>query len=323
MLTAYEIEHGRLLQRANLESLSSGAAWIDMLEPTPEEDLAVETLLGLSIPTRAEMREIEASNRLYVEQGAHVMTGIVAHSIDGGTPQFSAVTFILSRNVLVTLRYVEPKAFPMFLQRVARGDADCDTGASVLVGLLESLVQRMADLIEHIQDEVNRIGSAAFEIKGGQQTRTKRLDVALKSVGRLGETASRAEESVASLDRLLLFLTQAMKARKDDTRDVNRVKTVHRDIRSLIEHLRFLTDRITFLLDAVLGMIANEQNQIIKLFSVMAVMLMPPTLVASIYGMNFRHMPELEWPLGYPLALLAMLVAALIPYIYFRRKGWL
>jgi len=153
--------------------------------------------------------------------------------------------------------------------------------------------------------------------------RARRLDVALKSIGRLGETASRAEESVASLERLLLFLTQGMKQRKDVQRDVARVKSVHRDIRSLTEHLRFLTDRLTFLLDAVLGMIANEQNQIIKLFSVMAVMLMPPTLVASIYGMNFKHMPELEWPLGYPLALILMLVAALIPYIYFRRKGWL
>lgn len=323
MLMVYEIQNGRLAERDGLEALTGGHVWIDMFDPTPQEDLAVERLLGIAIPTRAEMREIEASNRLYVEQGAHIMTGIVAHSIDFGMPQFSAVTFILCGNVVVTLRYVQPKAFPLYMQRVSRGDAECDTAMSVLVGLLESLVQRMADLIEHIQDEVNRIGAAAFEIKGGQQTRARRLDVALKSIGRLGETASRAEESVASLERLLLFLTQGMKQRKDVQRDVARVKSVHRDIRSLTEHLRFLTDRLTFLLDAVLGMIANEQNQIIKLFSVMAVMLMPPTLVASIYGMNFKHMPELEWPLGYPLALILMLVAALIPYIYFRRKGWL
>lgn len=323
MLKAYEIEHGRIVHREGLGEIIGRHAWIDLLNPTPEEDRAAEELLGISIPTRAEMREIEASNRLYVEQGSFIMTGIVAHSIDGGAPQFSAVTFILAGKTVLTLRYIEPKAFPLFMQRVEKGDAAVDTAISVLVGLLESLVQRMADLIEHIQDEVNRIGSAAFEIKGGQQTRTRRLDVALKSIGRLGETTSRAEESVTSLDRLLLFLAQAMKDRKEEQRDVARVKTVHRDIRSLTEHLRFLTDRITFLLDAVLGMIANEQNQIIKLFSVMAVMLMPPTLVASIYGMNFKHMPELDWVLGYPMALLLMLVAALVPYIYFRRKGWL
>lgn len=323
MLTVYEIENGSLVHHEGIEHLGANNVWIDMLHPTPEEDAAVEQLLGLSIPTRAEMREIEASNRLYVERGAHVMTAILTHSSESGTPQFSAVTFILAGNVLVTLRYVELKALPIYLQQVSKGDAECATSVQILIGLMEGLIHRMADLIERLQDEVNRIGGAAFEIKGGQQTRTRRLDVMLKSIGRLGETASRAEESVTSLERLLLFLTQAMKQRKDQSRDVQRVKSVHRDIRSLTEQLHFLSDRLTFLLDAVLGMIANEQNQIIKLFSVMAVMLMPPTLVASIYGMNFKHMPELDWFLGYPFALVLMVVAALIPFIYFRRKGWL
>lgn len=323
MLTAYEIENGDIRRRESIGDLSGGNIWIDMIHPTPEEDDAVERLLGLSIPTRAEMREIEASNRLYVEQGAYFMTAILAHSVDGGTPLFHAVTFILTGNALVSVRYIESKAFPLYLSRVEKRDAACDTSVSVLAGLLESLIQRMADLIEHMQDEVNRIAGAAFEIKGGQQTRTRRLDVMLKTIGRLGETACRAEESVTSLERLLLFLTQVMKQRKDDPRDVQRIKSVHRDIRSLTEQLRFLSDRLTFLLDAVLGMIANEQNQIIKLFSVMSVMLMPPTLVASIYGMNFKVMPELDWLLGYPFALLLMVVAAMIPFYYFRRKGWL
>ena len=323
MLAVYETENGKLVQRDGLSGITGKGLWIDMLEPTPEEDAAVEALLGVSIPTRAEMREIESSNRLYFEQGAYVMTGIVPHSLDGGVPQFSAFTFLIIGNTLVTVRYVAPKAIPLFMQRVAKGDVSVDSAASILVGLLETLVQRMADLIEHVQDEIDKIGAAAFEIKGGQQTRTRRLDIALKSIGRLGGTASRAEESVSSLDRLLLYLSQAIKDRKDDPRETMRVKIVHRDIRSLNEQLHFLTERITFLLDAVLGMIANEQNQIIKLFSVMAVMLMPPTLVASIYGMNFKHMPELDWVLGYPAALLLMLLAAVVPFAYFRRKGWL
>ncbi|HRY06530.1 MAG TPA: magnesium transporter CorA family protein [Hyphomicrobiaceae bacterium] len=323
MLTAYEIKNGEICRRESVEGATGINVWIDMIHPTPEEDAAVERLLGLSIPTRAEMREIEASNRLYVEQGAFFMTAILAHSIDGGTPQFAAVTFILSGNALVTVRYLESKAFPLFLARVEKRDAVCDTSISILTGLLESLIQRMADLIEHIQDEVNRIAGSAFDIKGGQQTRTRRLDVMLKTIGRLGEMASRAEESVTSLERLLLFLNQAMKLRNDDARDVRRIKSVHRDVRSLSEQLHFLSDRLTFLLDAVLGMIANEQNQIIKLFSVMSVMLMPPTLVASIYGMNFKYMPELEWLLGYPFAIALMVVAAMIPFYYFRRKGWL
>lgn len=323
MLKVYEIENSKLVKRENLDALTGQDAWIDMIDPAPEEIAPVEQMIGLSIPTRAEMREIETSNRLYVEHGALVMTGIMSHLIDRETPEFSALTFILSGQVLVTIRYFEPRAFPLFLQRVETGDADSDTALSILIGLLESLVQRMADSIEHIQDEVNRIGPSIFSFKGGQQTRMRRMDVSLKSIGKLGDTTSRAEESISSLDRLLLFLIHALGERKEGRRNVQRVKTVHRDIRSLSEHLHFLSDRISFLLDAVLGTIANEQNQIIKLFSVMAVMLMPPTLVASIYGMNFKVMPELDWPLGYPMALILMLVAALVPYLYFKRKGWL
>lgn len=323
MLKVYEIENSKLVKRESLDALTGQDAWIDMIDPAPEEIAPVEQMIGLSIPTRAEMREIETSNRLYVEHGALVMTGIMSHLIDRETPEFSALTFILSGQVLVTVRYFEPRAFPLFLQRVETGDADSDTALSILIGLLESLVQRMADSIEHIQDEVNRIGPSIFSFKGGQQTRMRRMDVSLKSIGKLGDTTSRAEESISSLDRLLLFLIHALGERKEGRRNVQRVKTVHRDIRSLSEHLHFLSDRISFLLDAVLGTIANEQNQIIKLFSVMAVMLMPPTLVASIYGMNFKVMPELDWPLGYPMALILMLVAALVPYLYFKRKGWL
>jgi magnesium transporter len=119
------------------------------------------------------------------------------------------------------------------------------------------------------------------------------------------------------------FFRDAARDRGFDPRILERLDVAQRDNHSLMEHTRFLTNRISFLLEATLGMISTEQNQIIKLFSVMAVMLMPPTLVASIYGMNFRHMPELEWDYGYPLALLAMVLAAVIPYLYFRRKGWL
>lgn len=323
MLTIYEVAGARLVSRQALHDVQSSPFWIDLVNPTPDEDLAVESALGISVPTRAEMREIEASNRLYFEQGAHVMTALVAHAIDRPVPEFSALTFILHGQNLVTVRYAEPKAFPIFLSRVEKGDAACATGTSILVSLLETLVQREADLIERIQDEVNRLAAAVFEIKGGQQSRTRRLDVALRTIGRLGETTSKAEESTNSLSRLLLYLLHALRERKDDTNEIQRVKSVERDIRSLTEHLHFLTERITFLLDAVLGMISIEQNQIIKLFSVMAVMLMPPTLVASIYGMNFKHMPELDWLLGYPFAIILMLVAAIVPFVYFRRKGWL
>lgn len=323
MLMAHENSNGKLVARKSLDELTSKPVWIDLLFPTAEEDAAVEKLVGISIPTRAEMREIEASNRLYQEQGAFFMTALVGHSLESGTPQFSSVTYILAGDQLVTVRYSEPRAFPLYLARVEKGEATFHSSAAVLAGLLEMLVQRKADLIEHIQDEVNRIGAIIFDTKGGQQTRSKRLDVALRSIGKLGISSSRAEESAATVDRLLFFLEQALRTRSDAAEEMRRVKIVHRDIRSLIEQLDHLTERLTFLLQAVLGMISIEQNQIIKLFSVMAVMLMPPTLVASIYGMNFRHMPELHWQLGYPAALLLMLLAALLPYLYFRHRGWM
>ena len=125
------------------------------------------------------------------------------------------------------------------------------------------------------------------------------------------------------MDRLLHYFLQAAQSRQDDPHTIERIKTAQHDIRTLMDHARFLTERTNFLLDACLGMINTEQNQIIKLFSVVAVMLMPPTLVASLYGMNFKHMPELDWAYGYPLAVLAMVLSGILPYVYFRRKGWL
>ena len=145
----------------------------------------------------------------------------------------------------------------------------------------------------------------------------------LRSVGKQGDITSRAQESATSLHRTLLYFADAARDRGEDAKLSARIDSADRDILSLAEQLRFVTGRTNFLLEATLGMISTEQNQIIKLFSVMAVMLMPPTLVASVYGMNFKHMPELDWPYGYPIALSLMFVSALIPYIYFRRKGWL
>lgn len=323
MLTIYDVAGDRLVPHTDLARLGTSSVWIDLLTPTPEEDAAVERALAISVPTRAEMREIEASSRLYTEGGAHVMTALLVHDIEAQRPIFSNITFILTGERLVTVRYAEPRGFPLFLASVEKGDAPCGTGAVIMAGLIETLIQRKADLIERVQDEVERLAGTIFDIKGGAQTRHKRLDVVLKSIGKQGEVASRAQESAASLDRVLLFFLQAARDRNEDKRLIERIETVHRDIRALAEHVRFLSDRTVFLLEATLGMITIEQNQIIKLFSVMAVMLMPPTLVASIYGMNFRHMPELDWPWGYPLALLVMLAAAVVPFLYFRRKGWL
>ena len=323
MMTIYESNGKTLTARETENGLTGNSVWIDLLQPTAEEDKFVEDALQIDIPTRAEMREIEPSNRFYQERGAYFMTASIVYDIEAAVPKMSPVTFILAGDRLVTVRYAEPRAFPLYLQRVEKGDAPCTTGATILVGLIDAIVHRMADLIERIQDEVERLAQAVFDLRGGQQTRDRRLDVMLKRIGKAGDFTARAEDSASSLDRLIHYFLQATKDRGDDPRTRQRIKASQRDISSLMEHTKYLSQRISFILDATLGMISIEQNQIIKLFSVMAVVLLPPTLVASVYGMNFKHMPELEWPLGYPMALLFMAVAAIGPIIYFRRKGWL
>lgn len=323
MLTIYESNGNALSVHPAGVPLTGDCIWIDLLQPSAEEDRFVEEMLGIEIPTRAEMREIEPSNRFFQERGAYFMTASIVYNIEAPTPAVTPVTFILAGDRLVTVRYAEPKAFPHYLQRVDKGDAPCSTGSFIMAGLLEALVHRKADLIERTQDEVERLAQSVFGLRGDRNARYRRLDVLLRGTGKAGDINARAEESATSLNRLLHFFIQATRDRGDDPRVRQRIKAIQRDVNSLLDHTKFLSGRISFLLDATLGMISNEQNQIIKLFSVMAVILLPPTLIASVYGMNFHHMPELDWSLGYPFALGLMVAAAVIPYLWFRHKGWL
>lgn len=324
MITFFDCVDGQLRKREGAsETVGDATVWVDLLLPTPEEDASLEKQLGIDIPTRAEAREIEDSNRLYTEGGAHYMTALVVYNIDQPIPETSTITFVLVGRRLVTVRYYEPKAIPLFIEKVEKGHAACASGHDIMAGLVEMLISRTADLIERIQDDVDRLAGSLFELKGGQATRTKRLDIILKSTGRQGDSVARAQESAHSIDRLLLFFKDSLRSSEATAGIADRIDTARQDIGALLEHMKFLSTRTAFLLDATLGIISNEQNQVIKLFSVMAVMLMPPTLIASVYGMNFDVMPELRLPFGYPLTLAAMVVSAIVPYIYFRRKGWL
>jgi magnesium transporter len=322
MLSLYDAKGQGLVRREGDQGIRD-ALWIDLLNPSKEEEHLVEQQVGLLLPTREEMAEIETSSRLYQESGAYFMTATILYQTETPNPQTTPITFILADSRLVTVRYAEPKAFQLFLGRAAKGDTDCDTPLSIMLGILEAIIDRESDLIERLQAETDRIAQTIFDIRGGSATRTRRFDVILKKIGREGEVASKTRESLLSLWRLLTYLGQVAHNRKDAKTIRERIKMETRDVQSLADHLTYLNARINFLLDASLGLVSIEQNQIIKLFSVAAVALLPPTLVASIYGMNFRHMPELEWTWGYPFALLIMLLSALVPFLYFRRKGWL
>ena len=323
MLTIYEARAGALEPHQGPTLITEQTVWIDLLNPSREEETEVERALALEVPTREEQQEIEASSRLYQENGAHFMTATVLYQTDTAEPATTPITFILAGNRLITVRYAEPHAFSIFAARCRRPDPSLTNGTAVLIGLIETIIDRMADFIERIQGEVDAVSRSIFEMKGGTASRQRRFDVILKSIGREGELTSRARESTHSLGRLLTFLTQAPNERKEDKLLKARIRTAARDVVSLADHVSYLSNKIVFLLDATLGMINIQQNDIIKIFSIAAVVLLPPTLVASAYGMNFEVMPELKWVLGYPFALVLMVVSAVLPYLYFKRKGWL
>jgi magnesium transporter len=274
------------------------------------------------------MKEIETSNRLYEEGGAVYTTATVGSKLDTLTPESSAITFILANDRLITNRYVDPTPVRRFMQYVERSPAACTSSATLLAGLLESFVERIADLLERVQAELDAVSHTIFTRSNGAAPQTNSppssgdLQAMIQKIGANGDLVSKARESLVSFQRLLMYVQQANSVTlSQDQR--GRFKSTLRDVQSLSDHATFLGNKIQFLLDAVLGLINLEQNNIIKIFSVAAVMLMPPTLVASVYGMNFQFMPELEKPWGYPVALLAMVVSAVLPYLYFRRKGWL
>jgi magnesium transporter len=306
-------------------SLPDGTVWIDLERPTREEERLVEAALGLDLPTREEMQEIEPSSRLYVEDGAMFMTANVLWKADTPDPESAAVTFILAAHRLVTIRYCDPKSFKSFVAHAERHREVCATGATLLVGLLEAVVDRTADILERVGAEVDATSRLILRRDAAAARRnvsTEELKEALTRMGRSHDLTAKARDSLVSLSRLLSFLALPGEVRNDRALR-ERLRGLSRDVASLTDHASFVAGNISFLLDATLGLINVEQNAIIKIFSVAAVVFLPPTLVASIYGMNFKNIPELDWLLGYPWALLLMVASAVLPYLWFKHRGWL
>jgi magnesium transporter len=270
------------------------------------------------------MQEIEISSRLYIENGARFMTATLMCAADTENPRTTAVTFILAGHRLVTVRHDEPKPFMLVENKLARTCAPGITGEMVLMELLDAVIDRNADILERAGGDMDAISHDIFEPEGDARTgQAKRYSDILIAIGRKGDLTSKVRESLVSIGRVVTFVaagTEGVKWSKDMR---EQLKTMQRDVTSLTDHASYLSNKITFVLDAMLGVVNLEQNNIIKLFSVMAVVMMPPTLIASVYGMNFKLMPELEWQHGYPMALIMMLLAAAGPYLFFKWKKWL
>lgn len=322
MIQTYHIAQNRLHPDDMAAAPGLDAVWIDLLNPEPEEVKPLGERLGINIPDRADMEEIEISSRLYHENGAVFMTAILPADTDGDEPEMAPVSFILSGNQLITVRYHDPRAFTTFptqAQRMATKLPDADT---ILVGLLEAIIDRLADVLERAGRDIDAVSAMIFR-RANTKDEPQDFQGVLEKIGRKGDLNSNIRDSLATLERLVSFLGSVAMDRECGPDLRKRVKTLSSDARSLSDHSGFLSQKITFMLDASLGMINIQQNATIKIFSVVAVIFLPPTLIASIYGMNFEHMPELSWVFGYPFAIGLMIAAAILPYLYFKHRNWL
>lgn len=312
----------------SLEHLD-GAVWVDILRPDRDEEAAVERALGIDVPTIEEMSEIEVSSRLYAEDGAAFMTAMMLSHTDGDNVILSPITFILKGEQLITVRYAEPRSIDAFVARCQKAASYSADG--LVTGLLEGLIERIGDVLERTGHELDDLSDTIFVLnvpapdgqKKAAKPKPRNFQSVLEQIGRKGDLLSKVRESLVSFQRLLAFGAEIAASRKPGKEYEGRIRTLSRDVQSLSDHSTFLTQKINFLLDATLGMINIEQTGIIKIFSVAAVVFLPPTLIASIYGMNFTHMPELSWPFGYPMAIGLMILSAIVPYQFFKWRGWL
>jgi magnesium transporter len=308
-------------------ALPETVCWIDMLHPTPEEEAQVEALIGVEVPSRDELRDIEPSSRLYIENGAVYLTASVVWKADTDFAEIADIGFVLSGDRLVTIRYAEPKAFTMFAasahRELAHREIASAAGHDVMSRLLEAMIDRSAEVLEHRSRRIDALSTEVFSrgAANNPEAVTRDLEATLGVIAGHQRTVAKVRESLMSLARIASFLQTLPEIMGDKTLK-QRCRSMAGDVQSLSEHADFISENIIFLLDASLGLISVQQNQVMKVLSVAAMIFLPPTFIGTVYGMNFQDMPELSQPWAYPIALTVMAVSALGPYLWFKRKGW-
>lgn len=324
MINAYLLQNDLLTQDIATpyeENTLQKAVWIDLLSPTYDDESLVEKAIDLDIPTRDDMKEIEISSRLYKKNKVLFMTASMLMHSESREPILDVVSFILTENQLVTVRYFELQTFLLFGLRINKQEINEDNADKVLIQLLETAIDRIADILERVGTSVDKHSQMIFrpDLKSQEKLDFQKL---LQEIGSNGDLGAKSRESLISFSRLISYFRQHREHSLDTSSKV-RLDTLSNDIHALNDHVSFLSNQVTFLLNATLGMIDINQSNIIKIFSIAAVIFLPPTLVASIYGMNFEFMPWLHWKLGYPMALLLIIVSAFIPYQFFKWRKWL
>jgi magnesium transporter len=327
MLTVHTCTAEKSAATADLSAsaLPTGVVWVDVLDGSAAEVAFVERATGLHVPTLMELNEIESSSRLRLQDGAlYLSTPIVFHA-DPDQPFTTSVGFVLRKGLLITIRFVQLRAFTAFAESTGKPGAVRSSAAGAFVGLLETIVDRMADGLESVGAELDTVSKRIFRDKVTWRPPAREdadLRATLRKVGHIGDLTSKIRDSLLGLGRMVPYVTThgadwlPPEVRPD-------LDTLRQDILSLAEYDAQLTNNVQLLLDATLGLINVEQNNIIKVLTIVSVVGVPPTLIASMYGMNFRHMPELDWAWGYPYGLALIVLSAILPLLWFKLRGWL
>lgn len=315
MLNAFVLQDEKLCQLTGdaIAAQLCQAFWIDLINPSQQERSQVDLYFPQALPEAEAVDEIEASARSFEDESGLHIHALFLHLVDG-QPRNTTVAFTLNGQRLLSLRERDVPAFRLLRLRAKHEAGLLNNAASVLIALFESAVEELADLLEQIHTDLESVSQAVMARHDNP------LDNAIDKLATLENINGKIRLCLMDAQRALNFLIRRGRLNQEENA---RVHEVLRDLDSLLPHSTFLFDKVNFLMDAAQGFINIQQNQIIKIFSIAAVVFLPPTLIASIYGMNFQHMPELHWAIGYPLALLLMVLSAIAPYWYFKRQGWL
>ena len=309
-------------------ALPPGIVWIDLMQATADEVAYVERAIELMLPTFDSLSEIESSSRMRTEGGAIFLSTPVVFRAESGEPKATPVGFVLTPDFLVTVRFEPLSAFATFEERAARPKGVNPSSAGAFVGLAEAMVDRMADVLERVGGELDEVSHRIFRADGPARRRRPPasegadLREVLRRIGRCGDLASKIRDSLLGIGRIVPYVT-SMGADWLPGEVKPHLRTLHQDIVSLTDYDHHMNGKVQLLLDATLGLINTEQSNIIKVLTVVSVVGVPPTLVASMYGMNFHFMPELSWSWGYPYGLALIVLSAVGPLVWFKLRGWL
>ncbi len=298
--------------------------WVDLYNPSAAEQTYVEELIGVDVPSREHLSEIESSSRLRVRGDSLSMSMPMTTRGDDGSALVAPIGFVLSPERLVTVRFAALRAFDAVARRFSEA-APPTTSLEVFVELCEAIVDRLADSLEQAAGELRAISVATFHVPDGQGRRAIRSNRVirgqLRQIGRLGDRVSETRDALLGLGRAVDFACEVTEAWFADHLEP-RMRSLRQDVLSLDDYEVHLSDKVQFLLDAMVGLIGIAQNDVFKILTIVSIVGIPPTLIAGIYGMNFKSMPEYDWALGYPYGLGMIALSAIIPLVWFKWRGW-